>query len=87
MKLSTTLLCMLLGLSSFGWGSDKRAATPNKKAKITMAQAEQVALAKEAGSIREKELEQEKGRLIYSFDIQTKGEAKEKQKKSAKPHK
>jgi uncharacterized membrane protein YkoI len=76
-----------------------------------MAQAEQVALAKEAGSIKQKELEQEKGRLIYSFDIQTKdgirevnvdaltgnvvedspesaaNEAKEKQKKSAKPHK
>ena len=34
-----------------------------------MEQAQKAALAREAGKIQEKELEREKGRLIYSFDI------------------
>jgi ribosomal protein S3 len=37
-----------------------------------MAQAEKMALAKEPGKIKSKELERENGKLIYSFDIKTK---------------
>lgn len=43
-----------------------------KEAKITMQQAEKTALDKEPGKIKSKELEREKGKLIYSFDIATK---------------
>ncbi|MGH9522892.1 MAG: PepSY domain-containing protein [Terriglobales bacterium] len=39
--------------------------------KITMKQARQTALATEKGTIKSAELEREKGRLIYSFDIKT----------------
>src|SRR6266478_2684687 len=44
-------------------------AALSKEAKITMEQAQKTALAKEAGKIRSKEIEREKGKLIYSFDI------------------
>jgi len=44
------------------------------EAKITRAQAEQTALAKvPGGTIKEGELEKEKGKLIWSFDIATPG--------------
>jgi len=44
------------------------------QAKITRAQAEQTALAKvPGGTIKEGELEKEKGKLIWSFDISTPG--------------
>jgi len=36
-----------------------------------MEEAQKTALAKEPGKIKSKELEREKGRLIYSFDIKT----------------
>ena len=65
-----TILLALLTLPA--WGSDQSKASQaalSKEAKITMEQAEKAALAKEAGKIQEKEIEREKGRLIYSFDI------------------
>ena len=40
-----------------------------KEAKVSMEEAQKAALAKESGKIKSKELEREKGRLIYSFDI------------------
>ncbi len=44
------------------------------EAKITRAQAEQTALTKApGGTVKEGELEKEKGRLIWSFDIATPG--------------
>lgn len=44
------------------------------EAKITKAQAQQIAMAKVPnGTIKEGELEKEKGRLIWSFDIATPG--------------
>ena len=44
------------------------------EAKITRAQAEQTAMAKvPGGTIKEGELEKEKGKLIWSFDISTPG--------------
>lgn len=38
--------------------------------KLTMDDAKTIALAKESGTIRSGELEHEKGRWIYSFDVQ-----------------
>lgn len=47
-------------------------APPDKPApKITMDAAKTIALKKEAGTIKSSELEKEKGRWIYSFDVQT----------------
>ncbi len=43
------------------------AATP--KTKLTMDDAKKIALTKEAGTIKSGELEHEKGRWIYSFDV------------------
>jgi hypothetical protein len=64
------ILCGLIMLPA--WGGDQSKASQaalSKEAKITMAQAQKAALAKEPGKIQESELEREKGRLIYSFDI------------------
>jgi uncharacterized membrane protein YkoI len=46
------------------------ATGPQSQAKITKDQAEQIALTKApGGTIKEAELEKEKGKLIWSFDI------------------
>ena len=71
----STLIAILLVLLTFpawagGESKDSQAAL-SKEAKVTMEQAQKTALAKEAGKIKSKELEREKGRLIYSFDIKT----------------
>jgi hypothetical protein len=41
------------------------------KPKLTRAQAEKIALAKAPGTIQSAELENEKGKLVWSFDIKT----------------
>jgi regulator of RNase E activity RraB len=74
MKMRTSILLgiLLVLLTLAAWGSDQSKASHaalSKEAKITMEQAQKAALAREAGKIQEKELEREKGRLIYSFDI------------------
>lgn len=57
------------------------AAQSNKpaagKAKISKAEAEKAALAREPGKVLSFELEKEHGKLIYSFDIQTAKEVHE----------
>ena len=40
-----------------------------KQAKITMERAREIALARVPGTVEEAELEREKGKLVYSFDI------------------
>jgi hypothetical protein len=40
-----------------------------KKAKITLAQAREIALREDNGTVESEELEEEKGKLVYSFDI------------------
>src|ERR1700675_5090530 len=67
-------MSMLLGIllaCTLQAGAEGKAsqAALSKEAKITMEQAQKTALAKEAGKIQSKEIEREKGRLIYSFDI------------------
>src|SRR6266481_60850 len=66
--LVTILFGSLLFAADKAADKTKTAAKP----KITMAQAEKIALGKEPGTIKSKELEKEKGKLLYSFDIQTK---------------
>lgn len=40
-----------------------------KKAKITLAKAREIALREDNGTVEGEELEKEKGKLVYSFDI------------------
>ena len=47
-------------------------AAMKKEAKISMKQAQQIALKKAPGKIASSELERENGKLIYSFDIKGK---------------
>jgi uncharacterized membrane protein YkoI len=46
-------------------------AALQKEAKISMKKAREIALKKAPGTVKSSELEREKGKLIYSFDIQT----------------
>ena len=75
-----TLICLLLiagalAASLCGCATEEqRERKLEARAKITRAQAEQIALAKvPSGAIKEGELEQEKGKLIWSFDVTTPG--------------
>jgi hypothetical protein len=64
------LLVALLSLAAWAGGENRSSqAALSKEAKITMEQAQKTALAKEAGKIQSKEIEREKGKLIYSFDV------------------
>ncbi len=45
------------------------ASAAKPKVRLTMEAAKEIALTKEAGDIKSQELEKEKGRWIYSFDI------------------
>jgi hypothetical protein len=64
------VLLALLGLAAWAGGESRSSqAALSKEAKITMEQAQKTALAKEAGKIQSKEIEREKGKLIYSFDV------------------
>jgi hypothetical protein len=68
----STLIAILLPLLALpAWAGGHSKAALSKEAKITMEEAQKTALAKEPGKIKSKELEREKGRLIYSFDIKT----------------
>ena len=66
--LGTVLLALVLPALVGGQNKASQAALA-KEAKITMEQAQKTALAKEAGKLKSKEIEREKGKLIYSFDI------------------
>ena len=71
MRMSTLIAILLALLAIPAWAGGHTKAALRKEAKITMEQAQKTALAKEPGKIKSKELEREKGRLIYSFDIKT----------------
>lgn len=53
------------------------AQTAKPKTKLTLTDARKIALARQAGTIKEGELEHEKGRWIYSFDILRAGKTHE----------
>ena len=72
MRTSTLLGVLVVLLSLAAWAgkeSKSSQAALSKEAKVTMEQAQKAALTKEAGKIQSKEIEREKGKLIYSFDI------------------
>jgi len=66
-------LVALVALGVSGCASEKQEqAELQAQAKITQAQAQQTALAKVPnGTVKDGELEKEKGKLIWSFDITT----------------
>lgn len=63
---STLVLCILFSQMI---AVAKSTAAPRRQ-KITMAVAQKIALEREAGTVKSGEREKEKGKLIYSFDIQ-----------------
>jgi uncharacterized membrane protein YkoI len=64
-------LILLLMCATFVSAQDKTSTKLAKGVKITMEQARETALKRVPGTIEEGELEKEKGKLIYSFDIRT----------------
>ena len=70
---SSCAMLLLLSCAALGTSPrDNKQSELRKEAKITMAEAQKTASAKEPGKIKSKELEKENGKLIYSFDIKTK---------------
>ena len=65
------LVAVIVALGAAGCASEQQEqAEMQSQAKITKEQAQQTALAKApGGTIKEGELENEKGKLIWSFDI------------------
>ena len=71
MALCLTAACLAATAARAGEKSQKELLA---QAKITKAEAKKIALAKVPnGKVKEAELEEEKGKLIWSFDIKTKG--------------
>jgi len=61
---------MALGFVAVTFAAQPNGAELMKQAKITKAEAEQIALAKVSrGIVRSAEIEKEKGHLVWSFDI------------------
>lgn len=68
-SIATFLAAAAMAVSTFA------ATTTATKPKITMSQARAIALKKAPGKIKSAELENEHGKLIYSFDIATSAKA------------
>ena len=66
-----SILMLTCAVSAQEKKEDKTNDKLARQAKITMQQAREIALKKAAGTIEEGELEKEKGKLVYSFDIRT----------------
>lgn len=75
MKLRTAICSVLAtGLVASFFASCSTQAQLKARAKVTEAGAQKIALAKvPGGTIQESELEKEKGKLVWSFDIATAG--------------
>jgi len=63
---STLVLCILFSQMI----AVAKSTAPPRRHKITMAAAQKIALERDAGTVKSGEREKEKGKLIYSFDIQ-----------------
>lgn len=63
--ISTAILGLILALSANTF------AAGQSKPKISMAKARAIALKRVSGKVQSAELEREKGKLVYSFDIRT----------------
>lgn len=72
-----TFICSLAAtglLLALTYGCATSQAKLESQAKISKADAQQIALAKvPGGTVKESELEKEKGKLVWSFDIATPG--------------
>jgi uncharacterized membrane protein YkoI len=69
-RMFSLTLGMVLGFSAAAFASQPTEAELMKQAKITKADAEQIALAKVShGIVKSAEIEKEKGHLVWSFDI------------------
>lgn len=67
-------LCITLAFTLLAGCESEKGERHESQAKISKADAERIALAQAPnGSIKESELEREKGKLIWSFDIATPG--------------
>ena len=75
MKMKQTLASLaIVAVLVVGCASEKSQAELQAKTKITQAQAQQTALARApGGSVKTSELEEEKGKLVWSLDIATPG--------------
>ena len=63
-------LGMVLGFAAAAFAAQPSEAELMKRAKITKAEAQQIALAKVSrGIVKSAEIEKEKGRIVWSFDI------------------
>jgi hypothetical protein len=73
--ISSIMLLCLLSAGLVGCATEeKKEAKLQAEAKVTRADAEKIALSKApGGAIKEGELEKEKGKLIWSFDIAVPG--------------
>jgi hypothetical protein len=70
MAITGMMMCGLIGCAT----EENKEARLQAQAKVSRADAEKAALAKApGGTIKEGELEKEKGKLIWSFDISTPG--------------
>jgi len=65
------VLFLLLFASSSVFSQEKTNSKLARQAKITMDEARGIALKRVAGTIEDGELEKEKGKLVYSFDVRT----------------
>lgn len=74
-RIAASIIVATLGLAPvavYAAPKNETQADLQKEAKITMEKAREIALAKvKGGKIESGELEREKGKLIYSFDIKT----------------
>jgi regulator of RNase E activity RraB len=70
-KKITTVFAFATILSAGAFAATSTAKDTKQQPKITMEQARTTALKKAPGKVTSEELENEKGRLIYSFDIAT----------------
>jgi uncharacterized membrane protein YkoI len=77
MNIVRTALTMLLAIGVASCATDERKEGKlQAEAKVSRAQAEKIALAKvPGGTIKEGEIEKEKGKIVWSFDIATPGTA------------
>jgi hypothetical protein len=64
MRFAGLIVCLVLASPAGLHAKDQR-----QKPKLSMDQAQKIALEKEPGKIESRELEKEHGQLIYSFDI------------------
>jgi uncharacterized membrane protein YkoI len=62
------VFCVMLTATLFTFSNYASASKP--KTQLTMEDARKIALQKESGNIKSQELEKERGRWIFSFDIE-----------------